>query len=232
MEALCRRTPRTCLNPTLKILSSLFDYHSWAEVDSWPRLRLSIDHGKAGRGLVDVAAYNPSTEANYVSAVNALRAVDFPLLSSQRIERSRLISKASSFYTMSISDVLKVGMPISFRITASIPYVSDNHVSPLLDLIVVRCAYKRCGTSSVQSLHLSSSHAFIPSPKLLFALSTKPLAYGFLTEAKRWRMHSFSRQSLNGLSLNCVLGGEPGNLDIPESPFLHPHALLASSILS
>ncbi|GKA68240.1 hypothetical protein Tco_0768157 [Tanacetum coccineum] len=27
-------------------------------------------------------------------------------------------------------------------------------------------------------------------------------------------------------------GGEPDNLDIPESSFLHPHALLASSILS
>nr|GEV39668.1 hypothetical protein [Tanacetum cinerariifolium] len=36
----------------------------------------------AGRrkGLVDVAAYNPSAKVNYVSAVNALRAVDFPLL--------------------------------------------------------------------------------------------------------------------------------------------------------
>ncbi|GJR79519.1 hypothetical protein Tco_0150304 [Tanacetum coccineum] len=39
-----------------------------------------IDHGKAERGLVDVAAYNPSMEANYASAVNALRAVDFPFL--------------------------------------------------------------------------------------------------------------------------------------------------------
>ncbi|GKB20855.1 hypothetical protein Tco_0854778, partial [Tanacetum coccineum] len=27
-------------------------------------------------------------------------------------------------------------------------------------------------------------------------------------------------------------GSEPGNLDIPESSFFHPHALLASSILS
>nr|GEZ97836.1 hypothetical protein [Tanacetum cinerariifolium] len=39
-----------------------------------------IDHGKAGRGLVDVAAYNPSAEANYVFAVNALHAIGFPLL--------------------------------------------------------------------------------------------------------------------------------------------------------
>nr|GEU74810.1 hypothetical protein [Tanacetum cinerariifolium] len=36
--------------------------------------------------------------------------------------------------------LLKVGMPISTGITASIPYVSENGVSPLLDLIIVRWA--------------------------------------------------------------------------------------------
>ncbi|GJW92444.1 hypothetical protein Tco_0169997, partial [Tanacetum coccineum] len=40
-------------------------------------------------------------------------------------------------------------------------------------------------------------------PKLLFALSTRPFACGCFTEAKHWRMHSFSHQSLNGLSRNC-----------------------------
>ncbi|GKD96420.1 hypothetical protein Tco_1380317, partial [Tanacetum coccineum] len=248
-------------------------------------LAAGIDHGKAGRGLADVAAYNPSVEANYVSVMNAFRAVDFPLLSQlasqkdasmsdimgllrlegpaaetpkanqlqpspeklmlpiHRLEdqtssvppisvadyevsgagpstkvpsppkimfekeelfsrywdykplmakvfaifcvagiivpvhkvswleacvvdfgvviflifalllasriapcsllsskRSRLISKGSSFCTMFIYDVLKVGMPISAGITASIPYVSKNGVSSLLDLIMVRCA--------------------------------------------------------------------------------------------
>ncbi|GJU89796.1 hypothetical protein Tco_0905428 [Tanacetum coccineum] len=159
------------------------------------------------------------------------------------LELSRLISKASSFCTMSISAVLMVGMLIFAGITTSVLYVSKNGVSLLLDLIMVRCAYKTCGISSIQSLLLSSSRAFIPSLKILFALSTKPLACGCLTEAKRWRMHIFSHQSLNGLSLNCFSlldiispgfltpGGEPGNLDIPESSFLHPHVFLACSIL-
>ncbi|GJR10319.1 hypothetical protein Tco_0792971, partial [Tanacetum coccineum] len=35
-------------------------------------LAAGINHGKAEKGLVDVAAYNPSTEANYISVVNAL----------------------------------------------------------------------------------------------------------------------------------------------------------------
>ncbi|GKB31378.1 hypothetical protein Tco_0870779, partial [Tanacetum coccineum] len=41
-----------------------------------------------------------------------------------------------------------VGMPISTRITASAPYVNENGVSPLLDLIIVRCAHNTCDISS------------------------------------------------------------------------------------
>ncbi|GJU94369.1 hypothetical protein Tco_1319125 [Tanacetum coccineum] len=39
-------------------------------------LAADIDHGKARRGLVDVAAYNSSAEAYYVAAINALRAME------------------------------------------------------------------------------------------------------------------------------------------------------------
>ncbi|GKC16214.1 hypothetical protein Tco_1012996 [Tanacetum coccineum] len=44
-------------------------------------LAVIIDHGKARRDLTGVAAYDPSAEANYMSAVSALRTVNFPLLS-------------------------------------------------------------------------------------------------------------------------------------------------------
>nr|GEV62178.1 hypothetical protein [Tanacetum cinerariifolium] len=50
-------------------------------------LAIDIEHGKAGRALSDVAAYNPSADANYIAAVSALRNVDFPfstLLASQK----------------------------------------------------------------------------------------------------------------------------------------------------
>ncbi|GKC68572.1 hypothetical protein Tco_1101170, partial [Tanacetum coccineum] len=113
--------------------------------------------------------------------------------------------KASSFRTMCIYVVLRVGMPISAGITAFIPWVSENGVSLLLDLIMVRCAYRMCGISPIQSLLPLSNRAFTPSPKLLFSLSTKPLTCGCLTEAKSWRIFSFSHQSLNGLSLNYFL---------------------------
>ncbi|GKA24660.1 hypothetical protein Tco_0710693 [Tanacetum coccineum] len=41
-----------------------------------------------------------------------------------------------------LPEVIKVGIPISTGITASVPYVSENGVSLLLDLIIVRCAQK------------------------------------------------------------------------------------------
>nr|GFA39304.1 transposase (putative), gypsy type [Tanacetum cinerariifolium] len=43
-------------------------------------LAAGINHEKAGRGLADVAAFNPSVESNFVSAMNALGEVDFPIL--------------------------------------------------------------------------------------------------------------------------------------------------------
>ncbi|GKF99114.1 hypothetical protein Tco_0297897 [Tanacetum coccineum] len=43
-------------------------------------LAVSIDHGNAGKGLVDIAAYVPSAKSNCVSTVNALYVMDFPLL--------------------------------------------------------------------------------------------------------------------------------------------------------
>ncbi|GJU31108.1 hypothetical protein Tco_1174697 [Tanacetum coccineum] len=51
-----------------------------------------IDHGKVGRGLVDVVAYNPSVKASYVSSVNALRAVDFPFLAQLESQKDASIA--------------------------------------------------------------------------------------------------------------------------------------------
>ncbi|GKF87744.1 hypothetical protein Tco_0258621 [Tanacetum coccineum] len=43
-------------------------------------LAAGIDHGKTGRDFTNVAAYDPSAKANCMSAVSALRTVNFPLL--------------------------------------------------------------------------------------------------------------------------------------------------------
>ncbi|GKF54676.1 hypothetical protein Tco_0165016 [Tanacetum coccineum] len=43
-------------------------------------LKAGVDHGRAGRGLDVIAAYDPSAEANFVSTVDALRDINSPLL--------------------------------------------------------------------------------------------------------------------------------------------------------
>ncbi|GJR04680.1 hypothetical protein Tco_0527664 [Tanacetum coccineum] len=53
------------------------------------------------------------------------------------IRWSRLISRASLFYAGSTFVVLSVGMPISARMTASVSYVNENGVSPLLVFIIM-----------------------------------------------------------------------------------------------
>ncbi|GKE00676.1 hypothetical protein Tco_1388659 [Tanacetum coccineum] len=77
---------------------------------------------------------------------------------------------------------------------------------------MVRCAHKTCVGSSIQSLLLSSSRAFIPSPKILFALSTKPLACGCLTDAQLFTP-IFEWVVLELLSV--IRYYFPGNLTLP-----------------
>ncbi|GKA82145.1 hypothetical protein Tco_0788893 [Tanacetum coccineum] len=50
-------------------------------------LAASIDHGKKGRSLTDVAAYNPDAEANFNSALQKLREVDFHLLAELKYHK-------------------------------------------------------------------------------------------------------------------------------------------------
>ncbi|GKF56983.1 hypothetical protein Tco_0170520, partial [Tanacetum coccineum] len=54
-------------------------------------LRAGVDHGKAGTDLSVIKAYEPSTEAKYVEAVNALGTVDFSLLSELKSKKDAII---------------------------------------------------------------------------------------------------------------------------------------------
>ncbi|GKD06546.1 hypothetical protein Tco_1181520 [Tanacetum coccineum] len=56
------------------------NHFNFAVQDVQSRCGPIIDHGKVGRVLAEVTAYNPVVEAYYVAAVNALRVVDFPFL--------------------------------------------------------------------------------------------------------------------------------------------------------
>ncbi|GJX51602.1 hypothetical protein Tco_0278447 [Tanacetum coccineum] len=63
-------------------------------------LTSGIIQGKTGRGLADVAAYNPSVKANYVSAVNALCAVDFLLLAQLASQKDASMSDIMDLFRL------------------------------------------------------------------------------------------------------------------------------------
>nr|GEW52811.1 hypothetical protein [Tanacetum cinerariifolium] len=64
----------------------------------------SIEHGRAGRGIADVATFNPSAESDYVASINALRDVNFSLLA--QLEANEDSSKAD------IMDLLFLKLPL------------------------------------------------------------------------------------------------------------------------
>ncbi|GKB05407.1 hypothetical protein Tco_0833602, partial [Tanacetum coccineum] len=74
-------------------------------------MKASVDHGRSGRGLDVIAAYDPSAEANFFSAVDALRAVNFPLLA--QLESRTDASMADIF------DLLRLEGPAAETLEAS-----------------------------------------------------------------------------------------------------------------
>ncbi|GJU32860.1 hypothetical protein Tco_1176449 [Tanacetum coccineum] len=86
-----------CLN-SQKYLSALGAAISRAiEKGMQDGLSSGIVHGKEGRSLADVAAYNPAAEADYNSALQRFREVDFPLL-----------SELSSHKNASVEDIMNL----------------------------------------------------------------------------------------------------------------------------
>ncbi|GKA36510.1 hypothetical protein Tco_0723001 [Tanacetum coccineum] len=68
-------------------------------------LAAGIEHGKAGRSLNDVAAHTPSADADYVTAVNALRNMDFSLLTLLASQKDASVAK--------IMDSLRLEGPVA-----------------------------------------------------------------------------------------------------------------------
>nr|GEU82208.1 nonaspanin [Tanacetum cinerariifolium] len=69
------------------------------------RLSADIDHGKAGRSLADVVAYNPAAEADYNFTLQRLREVDFPLLAELKSHKNASV--------MDIMNLLRLDGPLA-----------------------------------------------------------------------------------------------------------------------
>ncbi|GKB55625.1 hypothetical protein Tco_0911811 [Tanacetum coccineum] len=80
-------------------------------------LKAGVDHGKAGRDLSAIKAYDPSTEDKYIDSMNALGTVDFSLLSELKPKKDLTI--------VDLMDSLHLEGPL-----AEIPGAEDLQPSP------------------------------------------------------------------------------------------------------
>ncbi|GJZ81633.1 hypothetical protein Tco_0646627 [Tanacetum coccineum] len=85
-------------------------------------LAAGIDHGASGRSITDVAAFNLSTESDYIAAINALQGVSFSLLA--QLEANKDASMAD------IMDLLRLEGP-----SAETSVTSQLH--PSLDQLMI-----------------------------------------------------------------------------------------------
>ncbi|GJY90246.1 hypothetical protein Tco_0505442 [Tanacetum coccineum] len=85
-------------------------------------LSAGITHGKEGRVLTDVAAYNPSAEVDYISALQQLQNVNFPLLAELKSNKDASIE--------AVMNVLRLEEPLADKLGL-------NELQPHVDQLMV-----------------------------------------------------------------------------------------------
>nr|GEX99698.1 hypothetical protein [Tanacetum cinerariifolium] len=74
------------------------------------RLSAGITHGKEGRVLTDVAAHNPFTEVDYISALQQLQNVNFPLLAKLKSHKDDSIKTVMDIFRLDEPLMDKLGL--------------------------------------------------------------------------------------------------------------------------
>ncbi|GKC39729.1 hypothetical protein Tco_1052113, partial [Tanacetum coccineum] len=123
-----------CLNST-EYLSSLGAAIGKAvEKGMQEGLSAGITHGATGRVLTDVAAYNPSAEADYLSALQRLQSVNFSLITELKSNKDASIDTIINLLRLEDSLAERLGLTESQppRIRENIA----NHRSALRDVFV------------------------------------------------------------------------------------------------
>ncbi|GKA50811.1 hypothetical protein Tco_0743884 [Tanacetum coccineum] len=78
-----------------------------------------IDHGKAGRSLGDVAAFNPSAEADFTSTLQQFRNVDFSLLAELSSHKDASIEAVINILHLEEDQVVLGSTSLSFVLSVS-----------------------------------------------------------------------------------------------------------------
>ncbi|GJY23578.1 hypothetical protein Tco_0397236 [Tanacetum coccineum] len=99
-------------------------------------LSAGITHGAEGRKLTDVAAYNPSTEDDYLSALQRLQSVNFSLIAELRANKDASVDTIMNLLCLEDTLAERLGLAGSSQVRKIKENIA-NHVSALRDIFVL-----------------------------------------------------------------------------------------------
>ncbi|GJT29066.1 hypothetical protein Tco_0909341 [Tanacetum coccineum] len=91
-----------CLNSSKYLIALGASISRSIEEGMQDGLAAGIDHGRAGRSLADIVVYNPSAEADFYSASQELREVDFRLLADLKSHKDASIEDVMNLLHLEI----------------------------------------------------------------------------------------------------------------------------------
>nr|GEW69165.1 hypothetical protein [Tanacetum cinerariifolium] len=99
-----------CLNSTEYLFALGAEIGKAVEKGMHEVLSAGITHGAWGRTLTDVAAYNPSVEADYLSTLQCLQSVNFPLIAKLKVNKDASIEMIMNLLLLEDALAEKLGL--------------------------------------------------------------------------------------------------------------------------
>ncbi|GKF52472.1 hypothetical protein Tco_0159382 [Tanacetum coccineum] len=155
-------------------------------------LSARITHGKEGRVLTDVAAYNPSVEVDYISALQQLQNVNFPLLAKLKSNKDASIE--------AVMNVLRLKEPLAEKLGL-------NELQPYVDELMV-------------PIHHSSDKVVIGGTALSLALNVSSIRVRKIKENitnQRSVLHDVFVPLSEPLSVAVLTGMEGTSYTVPAT---------------
>ncbi|GJU18379.1 hypothetical protein Tco_1146345 [Tanacetum coccineum] len=114
------------------LLTVIADRNKAIEKGMQDGLAAGITHGQEGRVLTDVAAYNPSAEADYISALQQLQSVNFSLLAELKSNKDASVETIMKILRLEESLAERLGLtgsqPHVDQLMVPIQHSPDQHV--------------------------------------------------------------------------------------------------------
>ncbi|GJX52726.1 hypothetical protein Tco_0281095 [Tanacetum coccineum] len=157
-------------------------------------LSAGITHGAEGRKLTDIAAYNPSVKADYLSALQRLQSVNFSLIAELRANKDASIDTIMNFLRLEDTLAERLGLT-----------ESQPHVNQLMVPIHHFPDQRVIGASALSlSLDVSSSRVWKIKESISNYVSTLRGVFVPLSEP----LSAVALEGMEGTS-----GGAPGTTD-------------------